>query len=179
VGDSPAREPEPTIPVEPPGTGSFTAGMHTDAGQTRRYMFYAPPGAAGPRAPAGGDAARVHPGPARFRGRHGDERLRRRARILRAVSGTVAASEPSRCWNWFERAHQRRGSGEPASLVALVRAVIAQHGVDASRVYVAGLSAGGAMAAIVAAEYPDVFAAVGVHSGLPAGEAENLVQAWR
>ena len=76
------------------------------------------------------------------------------------------AANPQGCWNWFEPEHQQRGSGEPALIAAMTRAVIDAHGIDARRVYIAGMSAGGAMADIVGAAYPDIFAAVGVHSGL-------------
>jgi poly(hydroxyalkanoate) depolymerase family esterase len=82
------------------------------------------------------------------------------------------------CWNWFEAQHQRRGSGEPAMIAALAQAVVASHGGDPKRVYIAGLSAGGAMAAILGELYPDVFAAVGVHSGLPPGSASDVPSAF-
>lgn len=83
----------------------------------------------------------------------------------------------SRCWNWFKAQHQARGRGEPALLAALTRSVADSHAVDPARIYVAGLSAGGAMADILGRAYPELFAAVGVHSGLPAGAASDLPSA--
>jgi poly(hydroxyalkanoate) depolymerase family esterase len=75
-----------------------------------------------------------------------------------------AAANAQRCWNWYEPAHQRRGEGEPALLASLTRSIAATHGIDPARIYVAGLSAGGLMAAILAVTHPDLFAAVGTHS---------------
>lgn len=72
-------------------------------------------------------------------------------------------------WSWYMYCHQQRGRGEPAQLASLTRSVIAQHQIDEQRVHVAGLAAGGAMAAVMGQTYPDLFASVGVHSGLPYG----------
>lgn len=79
----------------------------------------------------------------------------------------------SRCWNWFDEAHHHRGRGEPALIAGVTHKVMAEYAADRRRVYVAGLSAGGAMAIILGRTYPDLFAAVGCHSGLAHGSATD------
>jgi poly(hydroxyalkanoate) depolymerase family esterase len=87
------------------------------------------------------------------------------------------ANNANRCFNWFEPEDARRGGGEAASINAMVAHSIKQHGLDPSRVFVTGLSAGGAMAAVMLATYPEVFAAGAVIAGLPYGAATNMHEA--
>ena len=84
----------------------------------------------------------------------------------------------SRCWNWFQPAHQGRDRGEPAIIAGLVLELAATYGLDRERVYVAGMSAGGAMAVVLGQTYPDLFAAVGVHSGVPYRAAHDMPSAF-
>lgn len=88
-----------------------------------------------------------------------------------------ARDNPKKCWNWFSPQNQQRDRGEPAVLAALTLSIAASQPVDVARIYVAGLSAGAAMADILGSSYPEIFAAVGVHSGLPRGCATDVVSA--
>ena len=88
-----------------------------------------------------------------------------------------ASANMSKCWNWFQTQDQRREEGEPSIIAGMVSELARAYGVDHHRVFVAGLSAGAAMAVILGETYPDIFAAVGAHSGLPFASAHDIPSA--
>ena len=136
--------------------GEFTGGSYTDASGTLAYKLYSPPGYCGKALPLVVMLHGCTQSPDDFAAGTGmnDAALAHGYFVLYPAQAQRA--NPSRCWNWFKPNHQQRGRGEPALLAAMTHSVIERCQIDPQRVYVAGLSAGGAMAAILGDAYPQV-----------------------
>lgn len=157
--------------------GEFLEGSFSNAAGMRRYRLYVPARAAsGPR-PLVVMLHGCKQHPEDFAAGTTMNALAEEQGCLVLYPEQTAGANPSACWNWFDGAHQGREQGEPSILAGMTREVLREHGGDPGRVFVAGLSAGGAMAAILGTAYPELYAAVGVHSGLPVGCAHDLMSA--
>jgi poly(hydroxyalkanoate) depolymerase family esterase len=158
-------------------TESFIEGCFANSHGSRRYKLFIPSRHAGKPLPL---LVMLHgclqdPDDFALGTRMND--IAEEQRIFVLYPEQSAAANQTRCWNWFDAANQRRDQGEPSIIADMTREVIGSYNIDARRVYIAGMSAGGAMAAIMAATYSELYAAVGIHSGLPYGAAQNFLAA--
>ena len=170
----------PEIIETPKGSaGEFIAGSYTHQHGTRPYKLYIPTSySAGKALPLVVMLHGCTQNPDDFAAGTQMNTIAEERQCLVLYPAQTKTANQSRCWNWFKRAHQRRDKGEPAIIAGMTREVLKRYGADTRKVYVAGLSAGGAMAAVMGAAYPDLYAAVGIHSGLPVGSAHDVQSAF-
>ena len=158
---------------------TFSSGSFTHTVLTRHYKLYTPPVVTGAASPLVVMLHGCTQNADDFAAGTAMNEMAREQGFYVLYPEQSQDANPSRCWNWFNHNHQQRDRGEPALLAEMTLKMIRSHNIDPARVYIAGLSAGAAMAVIVAAAYPEMFAAVGVHSGLARGAASNVLEALK
>lgn len=176
VGDgAPARQPSMATPQRP--AGRLDARTYTNGAGSRAYKLYVPARIGDTPPPLVVMLHGCTQSADDFAAGTGMNRLADEHGFLVVYPEQASSANPSRCWNWFNAQDQVRDSGEPSLIAGIVRDVAARHRVDARRIFVAGLSAGAAMAVILGQTYPELFAGVGAHSGLPYRSAHDIPSA--
>jgi poly(hydroxyalkanoate) depolymerase family esterase len=177
-GAKPSPKEGEADPAVVPAGGRFVERSYTNQAGTRSYKLYVPSGYIGQEVPL---VVMLHGCTQSPNDIAAGTRLNALAEgqiFLVAYPAQAQGANMNKCWNWFEASDQQRGRGEPSLVAGITRRIIDEYNVADGRVYVAGMSSGGAMAAIMAEAYPELYAAVGVHSGLAPGAAHDMPSAF-
>ena len=165
-------------PGEPTVEGTFTEASYASKAGRRRYKVFVPATHATLSLPLIVMLHGCKQTPDDFALGTGMNDLAAQHKCIVVYPEQPLSANGSKCWNWFKSSEQQRDRGEPAIIAGITRDVVNRYGLDPKRVYVAGLSAGGAMAVVMGRTYPDVYAAVGVHSGIPYASAHDVPSAF-
>jgi poly(hydroxyalkanoate) depolymerase family esterase len=171
------RAPLPTPDILPEGA-RFIAGAYSNPAGSRAYKLYIPSRDQGQPLPLVVMLHGCTQSPDDFATGTRMNNLAEEHTFLVAYPAQARSANVSKCWNWFSEGHQQRDRGEPSLIAGITRRIMHEFPIESGRVYIAGLSAGGAAAAILGNTHPDLYAGIGVHSGLACGAARDIPSAF-
>jgi poly(hydroxyalkanoate) depolymerase family esterase len=172
------RAPVVRSPIPVPDGAQFEERRYANPAGSRAYKLFVPSRCVGQAVPLVVMLHGCRQSPDDFAVGTGMNQLAEEQTFLVAYPAQSATANASKCWNWFKATDQERGQGEPSLIAGITREIMRDFKVEPARVSIAGLSAGGAAAAVMGVTYPDLFSAVGVHSGLACGAALDMPSAF-